>query len=128
MILYEIHTFRGATWKIDSVFDDKDLAVYEAQRIEKGGRFSAVRVIQETYDEETQRMGVRTIYRSTKVDRANVELEQKRNRPLSVASPPPLPKPKKAGVSPVLLLLTLTAIVLGGIGALYLIQNFSARF
>ena len=128
MILFEIHTFRDGTWKIDSVFDDKDLAIYEAQRMEKGGRFPAVRVIQETYDEETQRTGTRTVYRTTKVDRINVEVEQKRNKPLTVAAPPPPPKPKKPGVSTVTMLLTLSAIVLGGIAVLYILQNVSAHF
>ena len=128
MILFEIHTFRDGTWKIDSVFDDKDLATYEAQRMEKGGRFSAVRVIQETYDEETQRTSTRTVYRSTKVDRMNVEGERQRAKPLLVAPPPRPPKPKKPGISTIAMVLTLSAIVLGGIAVLYLLQNVSTRF
>jgi hypothetical protein len=128
MILFEIHTFREGTWKIDSVFDDKDLAIYEAQRMEKGGRFSAVRVVQETYDEETQKTGTRTVYRTTKVDRMNVDVERRRAQPLTVKAPPKPPKKKKKGISPVLMLLTLTAIVLGGIAVLYLLQNVSAKF
>jgi predicted RNA-binding Zn ribbon-like protein len=128
MILFEIHTFREGSWKIDSVFDDKDLAIYEAQRMEKGGRFSAVRVVQETYDEETQKTGTRTVYRTTKVDRMNVDVERRRAQPLTVAAPPRPPKKKKKGVSPVMMLLTLSAIVLGGIAVLYLLQNFSAKF
>lgn len=128
MILFEIHTFRDGKWKIDSVFDDKDLAIYEAQRMEKGGRFSAVRVVQETYDEETQKTGTRTVYRTTKVDRLNVDVERRRAQPLTVAAPPKPPKPKKPGISPVMMLLTLTAIVLGGIAVLYLLQNVSAKF
>jgi hypothetical protein len=128
MILYEIHTFRDGKWKIDSVFDDKDLAVYEAQRMEKGGRFSAVRVIQETYDEETQRTSVRTVYRTTKVDTTNVAALRRRAQPLAVAPPPPPRRVKQHGVSPAVLLLTLLLIVLGGLGALYLLQNLSSHF
>jgi hypothetical protein len=127
MILFEIHAFRDGKWKVDSVFDDKELAVYEAQRMEKSGRFSAVRVIQEIYDEETHRTSVRTVYRTTKVDRTNVEIEKRRNKPLSVAAPPAPSKRRKSSISPVLLLMTLIAIVLGGIGVLYLLQNFSTR-
>jgi hypothetical protein len=126
MILFEIHTLRDGNWRIDSVFDDKELAVCEAQRIEKSGRFSALRVVEEIYDEDTQRTSVRTVYRTTKIDRINLESERQRNKPLSVAAPPP-PRRKPAAISPVLLLLTLTAIVLGGIGVLYLLQNFSGR-
>lgn len=128
MILFEIHTFRDGKWKIDSVFDDKELAIYEAQRMEKGGRFSAVRVIQEIYDEETQRTSIRTVYRTTKVDTGNVEARRRRAQPLTVATPPPPPRPRQHAVSPVALLMTLIIIVLGGLGALYVLQNFSARF
>lgn len=128
MILFEIHTFRSGNWKIDSVFDDKDLAIYEAQRIEKAGRFPAVRVIQEIYDEETQRTSVRTVYRTSKIDAANVEANRRRAQPLTVAAPPPRPRPKKHGVSFVVLLLTLLLIVLGGVGALYLLQQYSPGF
>lgn len=128
MILFEIHTFRDGKWKIDSVFDDKELAVYEAQRVEKSNRFSAVRVVQETYDEETQRTTVRTVYRTTKVDTGNIEARRRRAQPLTVATPPPPRRPQKSGISPVMLLLTLIIIVLGGLGALYLLQDFSARF
>ena len=41
MVVFEIHTFREGVWKIDSVFDDKDLAVNEAQRMERSSRYSA---------------------------------------------------------------------------------------
>ena len=128
MILFEIHTFRSGNWKIDSVFDDKELAVYEAQRIEKAGRFSAVRVIQEIYDEETQRTSVRTVYRTSKIDLANIEAARRRVQPLTVAAPPPRRRPKQHHVSATVLLLTLTVIVLGGIGALYLLQKYSPGF
>jgi hypothetical protein len=126
MILFEIHTFRDGKWKIDSVFDDKELAIYEAQRMEKGGRFSALRVVQETYDEETQRTSIRTVYRTTKVDTGNIDALRRRAQPLAVAAPPPPPRPRKHTVSPVTLLITLMLILLGGLGALYLLQNFSA--
>lgn len=128
MILFEIHTIRGGNWKIDSVFDDKELAIYEAQRIEKAGRFSAVRVIQEIYDEETQRTSVRTVYRTSKIDSANIEATRRRAQPLTVAPPPPRPRPRKHHVSAMTLVLTLTVIVLGGIGALYLLQKYSPGF
>jgi hypothetical protein len=32
---FEIYTFRNGTWKIDSVFDDRDLALMEADRIDR---------------------------------------------------------------------------------------------
>ncbi len=71
LVIYEIHTLRGGEWKIDSIFDDRDLALQEGHRIEQSNRFSAVRVVEETFDEATEKGGTRTIYRGTAIDRAN---------------------------------------------------------
>lgn len=65
MIMYEIHTFRDGVWRIDSIFDDKDLAVLEAQRMERNSRYGAIRVIEESFEEATDRTVTRTIYRSS---------------------------------------------------------------
>ncbi|MFT5539369.1 MAG: hypothetical protein ACI82H_000888 [Alphaproteobacteria bacterium] len=37
--VFEIHTFRSGVWKIDSVFDDRDLAIMEAGRMDRSKRF-----------------------------------------------------------------------------------------
>ncbi len=71
LVIYEIHTLRGGEWKIDSIFDDRDLALQEGHRIEHSNRFSAVRVVEETLDEATEKGSTRTIYRGTAIDRAN---------------------------------------------------------
>jgi hypothetical protein len=68
---YEIHTFQGGRWKIDSVFDDKDLALFEATRMDEAGRHAGVRVIEEEYDENTQKTKIRTVYRGSKIADAN---------------------------------------------------------
>jgi hypothetical protein len=70
---YEIHTFQGGRWKIDSVFDDRDLAMFEAHRMEESGRHPAVRVIEEEFDENTHKTKIRTIFRGTKVAEANAQ-------------------------------------------------------
>ena len=68
MRAFEIHTFQGGKWKIDSIFDDRDLAVFEAQRMEGSKRHLGIRVVEETFDENTQQTAVRTIYKGTAVD------------------------------------------------------------
>lgn len=68
MRAFEIHTFQGGKWKIDSVFDDRDLAVFEAQRMEGSKRYLGVRVVEETFDEKTQQTAARTIYRGTNIE------------------------------------------------------------
>ena len=71
MKAFEIHTFQGGKWKIDSVFDDRDLALFEAQRMDESGRYSGVRVVEEVYVETTQETRTRTIFRGTKIEAHN---------------------------------------------------------
>ena len=128
MVAYEIHTFRDGAWKIDSVFDDKDLAVLEAQRVERANRYSAVRVIEETFDEATDRTVTRTIYRSSKApEKAAAEAPEQPKKP-SVIPAPPTPiapaKPKQSVTRlMVVAVLTLAAILFSSLGALYAVNS-----
>ena len=69
MKCFEIHTFQDGKWKIDSVFDDRELALFEARRVDEGSRYSGVRVIEEKYDEASDLTTTRTIFRGGNVDR-----------------------------------------------------------
>ncbi|MGB0631988.1 MAG: hypothetical protein ACPGRZ_14970 [Alphaproteobacteria bacterium] len=73
MKAFEIHTYQSGKWKIDSVFDDRDLALFEAQRMDESGRYTGIRVIEEIYVESTQETKTRTIYRGSKVEQATAE-------------------------------------------------------
>ena len=65
MKAFEIHTFRGGKWKIDSVFDDRDLAMFEAKRMDSSNRFPGVRVVEEIFDESQSTTTTRTIFRGS---------------------------------------------------------------
>lgn len=69
MRAFEIHTFQDGKWKIDSVFDDRELALFEARRVDEGTRYSGVRVIEEVYDESSDLTTTRTIFRGGNADR-----------------------------------------------------------
>ncbi len=73
IVSFEIHTYRDGAWKIDSVFDDRELALSEAKRMEEKNRFGAIRVLEETFNEASNAVSSRTIYRSTKLDAQNKE-------------------------------------------------------
>jgi hypothetical protein len=90
--VFEIHTFRSGVWKIDSVFDDRDLAIMEADRMDRSKRYSAVRVIEETFDEETDKGNTRTIFRFTKAQQINAATQTRQKQGLKVAAAPPPPK------------------------------------
>jgi len=77
MKAFEIHTFQSGKWKIDSVFDDRDLALFEVQRMDESGRYTGIRIIEEIYVESTQETKTRTIFRGSKVEQANAEQLQK---------------------------------------------------
>ncbi|HUN51759.1 MAG TPA: hypothetical protein VMU42_11595 [Candidatus Sulfotelmatobacter sp.] len=71
MVAFELQTYQGGAWKIDSMFDDRDLAVMEAQRLGKSDRYSAVRLIEEVYNPETQNTTTRTIFRTSRLQGEN---------------------------------------------------------
>ncbi len=120
--VFEIHTYRNGAWKIDSVFDDRDLALIEAERIERGNRYSAVRVVEETFDDATERGGTRTIFRSSKAERINVASQARQAEGLKVAAPPPRrpPPPPRKSLAPQMIRACLMLTLIGG-GALALL-------
>jgi hypothetical protein len=81
MRAFEIHTFQGGKWKIDSVFDDRQLAMFEAKRMDGSNRYAGVRVVEEIFDESSKRAITKTIFRG---GRANAVLER--------GPPPPVQK------------------------------------
>jgi hypothetical protein len=132
MVVYEIHTFRDAAWKIDSVFDDRDLAVLEALRVERTSRNAAVRVVEESIDEATERTVTRTIYRTSKVDKNNFDPQPRDDHPADVGVSSAAVASSRAGVRAapggrVALLVTLVvaAVICSGLGALYAFNSFT---
>jgi len=127
--VFEIHTFRNGSWKIDSVFDDRDLALMEAERIDRSRRYSAVRVIEETFDEETERGGSRTIFRSTKAERINSANKARQTQGIKVAAAPPPAKPpkRKKSIASQLIIgcVVLSIIAVGGIVLLEFLNNLT---
>jgi predicted GIY-YIG superfamily endonuclease len=74
--IYEIEVFRDGDWKIHAFFDDKELALLEARRMSEGGRYVAVRVIEDISDERGNSTHSHIVYRWSKVDDANRRAHQ----------------------------------------------------
>jgi hypothetical protein len=66
MIMYEIHQYRAGSWNLDSVYDNEELAVREAERVEASGRAQAIRVV-EVYDQNNPARN-RVVYRAGGVE------------------------------------------------------------
>jgi len=69
MKAFELHTYSDGNWKIDSVFDNRELALYEARRVDDGILYSSVRVIEEDYDDSSDLTTTRTIFRGGTAER-----------------------------------------------------------
>ncbi|MEM7654262.1 MAG: hypothetical protein AAF220_13965, partial [Pseudomonadota bacterium] len=62
---YEIQTLQGGRWKISAIFDDRELAIYEAKRMASGQRYESIRVVQENFAGAGDTSQIRVLYRST---------------------------------------------------------------
>ncbi len=60
---YEIQTFKDGKWRLDSIFDDRELAIFEAKKIDEGTRYAGVKVVEENWDEASNQTTVRTLFR-----------------------------------------------------------------
>ena len=70
---FEIQTYQGGVWQVDSVFDDEELAVFEAQSLFDRGRYVGVRVVLEAYEPDTDELSVQTILKLEKTEKNNAE-------------------------------------------------------
>lgn len=61
-VSYELLSFKGGSWIIESVFDNKDVAVQEAARLLEGRHQKGVRVIEEKYNAETDHTTSRIVF------------------------------------------------------------------
>ncbi len=68
---FELQTFQGGTWKIDSIFDDRESVIFEAKRLAETGRYTGVRVVQETHDADTNSSSYRIIYKGGRAEKEN---------------------------------------------------------
>jgi hypothetical protein len=133
MKAFEIHTFRGGNWKIDSVFDDKELALFEARRMDESSRYSGVRVVEENFNESSNETVTRTLFKGGRAEKqASVRQQEVKNEAKKTArrkgakgrtgkGKRPIRKKKKSGI--VMPLLILSAIVIIGLAALFGLQH-----
>ena len=63
---FEVQTHRSSQWQTDSTYDDRELAGLRARQIEEKERSDPVRVVEEVFQERTQKYVRRTIYRDDK--------------------------------------------------------------
>ena len=135
MKAYEIQTFQEGKWKIDSVFDDRDLALFEARRVDEGNRYAGVRVIEEIYDEASDLTTTRTIFRGSRADRnerarkAAAASRSAARAPRATTKDPTRrarPAAKPTATSFLIPILILSVLVVAGLAALFGLQQLAA--
>lgn len=122
---YELQVFRDRAWKVDSVFDDKDIAIDAAQRMEKSGSLS-VRVIEERKDPVTGRAALRAVYRGGQGSRSGERdrVENVEERVQSYVSDARRRR-QGIGIGTVALNLLLVAVLIGaGFVAVYFVHDY----
>lgn len=67
---FEIHARRNGKWKIDSVMDDRELAIAEAQQLAQRNGVEAVRVVRDTYNEHRGEFIKRTVFHTSRQQEA----------------------------------------------------------
>ncbi len=61
-VSYELYSLREGHWSLDSVYDDRGLALQEARHLFKRRHEKGVKVIKENYDDETNKSIPATIF------------------------------------------------------------------
>ena len=62
-VSFEVYSLREGHWNLDSVYDDRGLALEEARHLFRRRREKGVKVVKENYDDETNKSIPTTIYR-----------------------------------------------------------------
>lgn len=114
---------------MDSVFDDRERAIEEAEKIDQSTRYSGVRVIEENYDEATDKTACRTLFRGGTAKSDNTpqkEAPAGRSAPTGGAEGKRGAGRKAKKSNPLVLILILVVVVIGGLAALFGLQQLSA--
>ena len=80
MSTFEIQVYKSGDWNVDSYFDDREIALSEAERLNESGRHAGVRILQEDYDEASNRSKCRVVFSKTRLSDANHEWRVQANR------------------------------------------------
>ena len=138
MDTFELQVYQNGSWQFDSYYDDRDLVLSEAERIDTAGRYLGVRVLEETFNEERGSSSYKTIFSRLKKNdliggpqsqgaRAGTAgaAASGAGKRSSDSARTGARKSKKAGDNMTLLLMAGIAIVVIGIGLIIVLREFS---
>ena len=68
-VSFEILTYKGGNWMVDSVHDDKQLAIHQAHLLLDGRHHNAIRVMEESFDDATEEVSSKVVFSKKKSDK-----------------------------------------------------------
>ncbi len=71
---FEVQSFRNGSWMIDSIYDDREMAVYTARNLLESRHHASVRVVSESYDEVTAESSSKVVFKDEKRALAKMKL------------------------------------------------------
>ena len=87
-VSYELLSFRGGNWVIESIYDNRDVALQEARRLLAGRHQTGVKVIEETYDADTDNTTARIVFsRQRGEEMSRHRSPKEKSKPDSQAAP-----------------------------------------
>ncbi|MBL6932548.1 MAG: hypothetical protein ISR45_06320 [Rhodospirillales bacterium] len=119
-VSFEIYSFKNGDWMLDSVHDDKNMAIHQGRMLIASPHHMAIRVVEESYDDVTDNSMTKIVYKEQKggedekpkkvVKKATNSPSKKRKK-----------KKKKKGKSLLVIVLSLGGISLGLLALLALL-------
>jgi len=113
---FEIYSFKNGDWMIDSVHDDKQMALHQARMLLESPHHMAVRVLQEVYDDETDKSMSSVVFKQQKGDdkpKRTPSPGKKKSDKIGAGASKGKPKKKEGGFAKTVILMVLA---IGGIG------------
>ena len=87
-ISYELLSFRDGSWIIESIYENRDVALQEARRLLEGRHQKGVKVIEETYDADTDNTTARIVFSRQKGgEKSRHRSREEKSRTASKAAP-----------------------------------------
>ena len=111
-VSYEVYSVREGHWNLDSVYDDRALALNEARHLFKRRREKGVKVVKENYDDETNKSIPTTIYREGEGVKKHISKVREKTKQRRRIEPS---RPKKEDASGFVRHVVILVVSIGGI-------------
>lgn len=121
-VYFEIYSFKGGKWMLDSVHDDKNMAIHQGRMLIASPHHMAISVIEESYDDVTDNTMSKIIYKEKKGE--NDEKPKKKTKE-KVKHKEMKGKERKKKVNLMLLVISFGGV---GLGLLALLALLMAEF